>query len=491
MRFCYYKLINDLCASLKEAANYISQSGDTSLWPVCTEAADTIKNMLEINKDSVRSDNIFTLLNELGSELTACVNGKASENIEALIDSFAEECRNNIEYKLRVLFVADLGGKWDSMDSVYHEFKKRDDCQVDVVIQPYFRQQLGEDGVTRTETICEDYLTPMGIENIPYEDYDMEKIAPDMTFISQPYESCTIPMFWPENIAKFSRLVYLPYFNAISIKKEVTTAFTSLFNLDVQKYSWKIACQSETLKHYYEMYASEKGQNVIVTGLPKCDYPFKLNRKNTPCPQKWKNKIAGKKVFLWNSHFSPDNQGIKVLEQGMEFLKIFSSNKKAALIWRPHPLTEMIIKVYLPDKLPIYKRLLKFISDSDNIVIDKNSTYDCSFVWSDALISDYSSFADQYLLLDKPIIYTSPTNHMQTKIKYSTTDELFDFSKTKWACSVNEVKKFITDICDGNDDGAADRRYLLDNYFALSDGKAGERLVSVLINDFYSENAIT
>lgn len=488
MRFCYYKLINDLCSSLKEATEYILQSGDSSLWSVCAEASDTIKNTLSVNESSVKSDKINILLNQLRSEFVSCAEGKpANRNIGSLIDEFSVECRNNIEYKLRVLFVAELGGKWDSMDSVYQAFIKRDDCDVDVVIEPVFRQQTGADGVTRREVICEDFLTPMGIKNIPYQNYDIEKIAPDITFFSQPYESCTIPMFWPENISKFSRLVYLPYFNATTLNKKVSSAFDSFFLLNTQKYAWKIACQSETMKKYYEQYASEKGRNVVVTGLPKWDHPLKLNRENTPCPKEWSKKIKGRKVFLWNTHFNQPTQGIKILEQGMEFLKIFSENKDAALIWRPHPLTETVVKVYYHSKLSAYKKMIRFISDSDNMVIDDNSTYDCSFVWSDALISDFSSLADLYLLLDKPIIYTSPDNHLKTKINYSTDDDLFDFSKTMWACTLNEVKEFVTDVCSNNDIGAENRKYLISNYYKLSDGRAGERLTNTLINDLLSE----
>lgn len=481
MRFCYYKLVNDLCKSLVEAVSYIFSSGDTSLWSVCNEAVTTIENTISVNKDSVSAERLFSLCSEIRENISLCEAG--ADKGQALIDGLNELiplCRDGLKYRLRILFVADLGGKWDSMDSVYHAFKERGDCDIDVVIQPIFREQTGSDGITRKEIICDDYLTPMGIKNIPYQEYDMEKIAPDMTFISQPYESVTIPMFWPENIAKVSRLVYLPYFTALSIKSDITSAFNSFFMLNVQKYSWKIACQSETLKHYYEMYASEKGQNVVVTGLPKCDYPLKLNPKNTPCPQKWKSKLAGRKVFLWNTHFNYTCQGIKIPEQGMDFLKAFSSNKKIALIWRPHPMTEIILKVYYPDKLPLYKRMIKVVTDSENMVIDKNSTYDCSFVWSDALISDFSSLADQYLIMNKPIIYTSHENHMQTKIRYSTDDNLFDFSKTLWACSLNDVLKFISDICNNNDIGISERQYLLENYFPFSDGKTGERLVSLL-----------
>ena len=488
MRFCYYKLVNDLCKSLVEAVSYILGSGDTSLWSVCTEAVTTIENTLSVNRDTVGSERLFSLCGEIKENVSLCETG--NDKGQALIDGLTELiplCRDELNYRLRVLFVADLGGKWDSMDSVYRAFKERGDCDIDVVIQPIFRQKTDPDGTTRREVICDDYLTPMGIKNIPYQEYDMEKIAPDMTFISQPYESVTIPMFWPENIAKVSRLVYLPYYNATTLDTKISPAFESFFVSNTQKYSWKIACQSEIMKKYYEKYASEKGKNVIVTGLPKWDYPLKLNKSNTPCPEKWRKKIEGKKVFLWNTHFNPSTQGISILDQGIDFLRLFSENKSVALIWRPHPMMETVIKVYYPQKLSSYKKIIKFISDSNNLIIDKNSTYDCSFVWSDALISDDSSIVDLYLLLDKPIILTSSLNQIQTKNKYYTDDGLFDYLKLPWACSMNDIQKYINDVVNGNDISKENREILRNNYYSLADEKCGERVANYLINGILSE----
>lgn len=490
MRFCYYKLINDLCASLIEAAGYIFNSGDASLWPMCTEAVNTIEQTLSVNKDSVSSRNIFDICSKLKENIAIYQNGEDNgQEIISNITELVSECKNSISFRLRVLFVADLGGKWDSMDSVYYAFKNRDDCDVDVVIQPIFRQRTAPDGSTISEVICDDYLTPMGIKNIPYREYDMEKIAPDITFISQPYESVTVPMFWPENIAKVSRLVYLPYYMATFYDKEIASAtYETFFKSTTERYAWKIPCQSEAMKKYYEETASNKGSNVIVTGIPKWDYPLKLNKKNTAMPQKWKKKCEGRTVFLWNTHFTSGSRSINLFNQGEELLHIIAKNKKAALIWRPHPMTETVIKVYTPEKIPQYKKILKFIADSDNIVIDKNPTYDCAFVWSDALITEVSSLADQYMLTGKPILYASTLNRVKIRNRYCASATLFDYSKVKWGCSLGDIEKFISSIQSGIDDNKDDRKYILDKYYPFADGNVGERFTEQLIEKFLEEN---
>lgn len=377
------------------------------------------------------------------------------------------------------------------MASVYYAMKKRDDVIVDVVLQPIFRAVKLEDGTERTDIIYKDYLTPMGIEHIPYTKYDMEKTAPDMTFISQPYESVTVPMFWPENIAKYSRLVYLPYFSAISLNSDLSSAFDSFFKLNTQKYAWKIVAQSEIMRRHYKKFASRHGENVIVTGLPKWDYVKGMTKDSVTCPKEWKSKISGKMVFLWNTHFnfSSSGSGSRMLsEEGIEFLEIFLNNSDIALIWRPHPMTETVVKVYYPHLLPNFQKLKDIVEQSDNMVLDKYESYAPCFVWSDALISDFSSIVDQYVLLDKPILFTFKENDVYSMLKESYFESgLMDYSDLPYSISVDDTKRFIEDVINQNDVGKLGRANVLNDFFVLADGCCGERASEYLINELKNE----
>ena len=401
MRYNDYKTIIRLNKSILEDLKSIK----------CTEnfndPIDCFLNSLLLSKEKVLQEEMdnygdiifqFKLVEKFLSSLQI---KNAIEQMEIL----CEKCITEIDYKIKVLFFAELGGKWDSMASVYYSMKRRSDCIVDVVLQPVFRTHTLEDGTIKEEIVYNDYLTDMGISYIPYNEYDMKTELPDITFMSQPYESCTYPMFWPENISKYSRLVYLPYFTAINFN-DYTTAFNSFFNLNTQKYSWRIPCQSEKMKDYYKANASHRGKNVIVTGLPKWDYPMSLNKDNTPIPEAWYSKLNGKKVFLWNTHFSLSTCGSQVLgEKSAEFIKYFIKNPDIALIWRPHPMLETVIKTYYSEEeWNYYVKLKRIVEKSSNIVIDTNDSYAASFVWSDALISDFSTLADQYIFMNKPVL---------------------------------------------------------------------------------------
>lgn len=488
MRALIYKNIIDLCDSICEAVNYMIDQKNLSLLPDCIISVNAINDNILSNGNDIKSMSLIEAINNITNELKIIQDG-TKEDLSRLLElayTLSDSCRKNIKYTINVVFFAELGGKWDSMDSVYQSLMKREDCHVDVVLAPIFRAVKLKDDSVRTDVVYDDYLTSMGINHIPYTEYIMEEKEPDIAFISQPYESVTPEMFWSENISKYSRLVYLPYFSSTTIKKEISCSFDSFFKLNTERFSWLIPCQSETMQEYYKEYASLNGKNTVVTGIPKWDYPISLNKINTPCPKDWKSKLRGK-VFLWNTHFSLSNQGFNIFEEGKKFIDLFLKNDNISLIWRPHPMTESIIKLYAPEKLSIYQNMIATIKNSSNIVIDDSPKYDSAFVWSDALISDFSSLVDQYILMNKPFAYISNLSLEDTYAKYKTSDNLFDFSKVHFINSIEMAEDFINSVVANNDFTKENREYLKNTYFKYADGNAGKRFSDILIRKYKKE----
>lgn len=487
MRFKQYKAAIQLCVSICETVDHMIQSRSMDMMYDFLTALKSISNFLMSNNNSLKSGDIIQTVISISKVLSDSGNEPSLEKLYELSCQLYQQCRDGLDYKLKVLFVSELGEKWDSMESVYREFKNRSDCEIDVVIEPIVRTISLTDGSTRSEVIYEDYLTPLGIRHILYNNYSFEDEEPDITFISQPYESATLPMFWPENIAKHSKLVYLPYFNNVSLNRELSSAF-DLFLMKFQQYSWKILCQSETMKMIYKACAPQKGKNAIAAGLPKSDYVKGLNRENTPCPEEWRKNLSGKKVFLWTTHYIAPNSGSQFLDKkGADFLKFFSNDPNIALIWRPHPMTKTVLDVHAPELLPAYNNLIKTIKNSDNMVLDENKSYAPAFVWSDALISDFSSMLDQYLHLNKPILHVSNMSQKEAEEMFCSENTLFDYSKIEFSYSNNDTLNFIKRVCSGIDTGKENREYLLRTYFPLDDGNAGKRVAKAVIEDFKKE----
>ena len=430
MRYSQYKTINELSESLNEALNYVADTKNYALLEDCLMAMTAISDAL-LNEPGKEADKAKSILADMYKILEILNNPE--DDIPKLANfsgALANECKTNLKYKLRILFVAELGSKWDSMKSVYEAFLERDDCDIDVVLEPIFRATQLPNGETKAEIIYDDWLTPLGINHIPYKEYDMATIQPDITFISQPYESVTIPMFWPENIAKYSKLVYVPYYAARALNNVVITSF---FKMKAEGYAWKIVCQSNKMKEYYEQFSSRKGDNVLVTGLPKWDYPLSLSKKNTPCPESWKEKLTNRKVFLLNTHFStPIRQS-----EDLDIISFFINRDDVALIWRPHPMTETVAKVYNENQYKDFLELKNTVMNSKNTIFDDHDSYAFSFVWSDALISEYSSsMVSQYLFMKKPIA---------TFVKKPEGEEgtLIDFSKMPRVCNESDLIEFV------------------------------------------------
>lgn len=482
MRFSVYKSMLDMCNTLKEAVSYMYENNSTDLVNGCLDMLVSISSTLaEYNATDFES--IVELSNEFNSQ---------SLNLPEIYNKIVDlenEIKAKVKYKLHILFVAELAGKWDSMASVYDAMKKREDCEVEVVIQPIFRALKMPDGSVKSDVILNDYLTPMGISNIPYDQYDFAERMPDITFFSQPYESCTTEKFWPENMSQYTKVVYLPYYTARSLNKAVSQdVYYSFFKSRTEQYSWKIATQSQIMKYHYENLGAKKGENSLVTGLPKWDYSMQLSKDNVPCPLEWEPKISGRKVFLWNTHFTLNRDIKEFFEKSYEMIAIFKKNKNIALIWRPHPMTKTIIKLYHPEYKKEFEALKKTVIESENMLLDTEPTYDAAFVYSDAMISCLSSLIDQYILLNKPVLMTVGEPVALYREHRSTNDGLHDLSLLPMAYVKKDKVDFIEKIVAGIDDWAEERKKIVEEYLTLADGKCGERLTEKVIEAFKAEN---
>lgn len=491
MRLSEYGKMLDLLNSLEEAFEYIENSKDWSLLDSCEEAMTEINRCLEIHQTSVKNEDVWEKENQLITEIKGGKEGFFDfEKIMGLLNQFKVCCDVNVERKYKLLFVADIRGKWDSMSSVYEAVRNREDCEVDVVIQPIFRIVDLPGGETKKEVLYEDYLTPRGISHKLYSEYKIEEELPDITFISQPYESCTFRIFWPEYIAKYSKLVYLPYFTATALNGRYFTEMHAFFFMNVEKYAWKIACQSEKMSAYYKSFASQRGRNTVVSGLPKWDEVIKPDNKLTQCPVEWQQKLANRKVILWNSHYTFNGHAFGCLETGYKFLNMIKEMEGIALIWRPHPLTEMVIKAYNPQRYTEYQELIRLVQESDNMVLDLSTSYLTAFYCSDALITDLSSITIQYLFMNKPILMLVKGSVEMGKREFYTVDGLFDYLKLPFASTLEEQKAFIEAVRDGEKINEEERNYLRETYFPLADGNSGKRFAEQVLEDYINEFVI-
>ena len=211
MRFSRYVQLDQVCCTLMEAVDYIQGHDDSDL---CREL---LNNETQMFRDfytilmQFQSDWKNTKTKELLDEIICKWQDPLPDTIKERLEELRISLKEDIVIQIRAVFFAELGGKWDSMESVYSYMCQDPRFDPVVVLTPIFRA-IKVDGETKSEIVYDDYLTPMGIPFYNYRDYSIEQDCPELAFTSQPYESVTLPEYWAQNIAQYTRLVYLPYF---------------------------------------------------------------------------------------------------------------------------------------------------------------------------------------------------------------------------------------------------------------------------------------
>lgn len=489
MRYSVYKFLRGVSASILEGVTYVKEKpASINILADCTEGLVSIKDALIMNQENNLEEIDFAWgkINEIADciENNKEYSNKLDELLE-LVKKVDEYCKTKIKYKFRIVFFAELGSKWDSMDSVYWAYKNREDCDVAVVLAPIYRAIKLPNGEVRSDVIYRDYLTDMGIKHILFKDYDIKKDMPDIVFTSQPYESVTPEQFWAENIVPYTRLVYLPYFTSGAV--EMDEQKYEQCQMPIHKLAWRVVCQSEKAKEIYSKYFIDGGKKLVSMGLPKWDYVVNMQDRNVEMPKEW-NKLKGKKVILRNFHYNISN--LKSFIEALYKMIEMVDGKDIAFLIRFHPMMETMFKVYYTEFMDEWQKVKEDIDRSKNVVIDRNEGYDAALKFSDIFLTFRTSLIFQYLLTKKPVVIMFG-NDLENVKKNDDKEDVFikttKFYPTKNIETGYELCKKI--LLEG-DSEYKERMELINEYLPNSDGKIGERIASELINEILKEDNI-
>ena len=477
MRFSRYVQLDQVCCTLMEAVDYIQGHDDSDL---CQELLDNGTQMLQefyAVLMQYRSDWKNTKTKDLLDEINCIWQNPLPDTITERLEELRISLKEDIVIQIRAVFFAELGSKWESMASVYSYMCQDPRFDPVVVLTPVFRAKE-IDGNTQTEIIYEDYLTEMGIPFQNYWEYMPDEDCPELAFTCQPYESVTIPEFWAENIAKYTRLVYLPYFIPALVNAGNQK---SLFNMPIHAYAWRIAGISQKFLEYSQKYSLNKGENLMLTGIPKMDYAIHLRENSCAVPDAWQDKIKDRIVLLWNTWYDAQASSIDLLQV---LLPWFQEHQEFALIWRPHPMSKAVLKLYQPEQYRNFEEMINIIDASDNMIFDDGVDYGLAFSCSLAQISDYSGMMFEYLLLNKPVLWTQKPfiRELEQESECMVSDQWMEKAFTPV-----DVIDFIERIANGEDRNRALREEVCTKELPLADGNAAARICNCLYDDLYRE----
>lgn len=323
----------------------------------------------------------------------------AKGRLEHAVNSIERAAKEDIVLTRVAVFLPYKATMWDSLESVWLAARADENCEAYVIPIPYYdRNPDMSFGTMHYEAdLFPDYVP---ITN--YEDFDFGLIHPDMIFIHNPYDKYNYvtsvhPFFYSEELKKHTDcLVYIPYF-ATTGGMGAPQAYMPSY--DVVDF---IVVQSSSLKAYYTRVSQDK---ILPLGSPKFDAVIRRCQNPPEPPEDWKAKMAGKKVYFFNTSLNGMLENPEVFMKKMEYVfDTFRDRKDVCLLWRPHPLFESTMESMVPEILPVYRDIRdKYIAEGWGIY-DTTPSIENTIALCDVYVGDAnSSVTSLFGVAGKPV----------------------------------------------------------------------------------------
>lgn len=173
--------------------------------------------------------------------------------------------------------------------------------------------------------------------------------------------------------------------------------------------------------------------------------------------------------------------GLPVIKSDEELkdVNVYLKENNVILYLRPHPAQDIsVLKIDEMSNIII----------ADNNFVDKKNMQLYEFLTeTDALITDYSSVYYDYLLLERPVAlavedFEEFSNRWD--LFYSSFDEFKKNYECPYLNTVDDLKKFIKDVAENNDDFEQARLKARNKFYTYPDNKSCQRLYEYMNENF-------
>lgn len=303
---------------------------------------------------------------------------------------------------INVLFVAGNIAMWRAQD-VYELFKadKRFNPYVIVVIPATYNRNEAEKQAAATK----EYLMQKGTNVVSVLDngFNLEKwfadFNPDIIFVYQQYSGILNNLLDVDR--NYNRLlVQIPY-GIPTLKSEM------VYNTEFHNMAWRVYHASSIHLKTAKKLMANNAENVRIVGDPDFDKIQKSN--NNP----WKIIKDGKsrKKIIWAPHFSFFEGSFLVRSSfGWLYNEMINIAKKYSdsiqIAFKPHPhLYNQLLKH--PDWGEERAREYYSIWESMENTQYVSGNFTDLFKFSDAMVHDCGSFTGEYMMVNKPVMFTT------------------------------------------------------------------------------------
>lgn len=250
-----------------------------------------------------------------------------------------------------------------------------------------------------------------------------------------------------------------------------------------KRYEYNTVISDKYKEIHEEIYGLRQDQ-VIVTGYPKNDWLFHPDMD-------WRQKLhipeAGHYIFWLPTFRKPVGQLAELKERAPE------GQTGLPMIYRREELealdgvlaekdTVLVVKLHpFQDPADIHcDGLPNIVLLTNEALVEKRLQVNQVLGHADGLISDYSSAAIDYLLLDRPVAFTLDDVEEYEKSRGFVFNPIREWLPGSEINTYGDFVKFVVDVSDGKDSTKAKRREITEKLHSFFDDKSSMRVVKLL-----------
>ncbi len=324
----------------------------------------------------------------------------AHKRLHKLLIEVKNSIRNDIKLRYEMVFLPYKASMWDSLESVWQAADADPGCDAYVVPIPYYDKN--PDGSLGTYHYEGNDL-PSYVPIVHYDVYPFESRKPDAIFIHTPYDyanyvTSIAPEFYSAELKKYTEcLVYIPYYATAGGMMEGQALCPAYFNVDY------IIIQAEKYRNFFDQ--SVPGEKLVPLGSPKFDRVIHMCENLPELPAEWKEKMAGRKVYFYNTSISGMLGNTDVFLKKMKYVfQCFRGREDVCLLWRPHPLLESTFNSMRPMYKPFYDALKNEFLNEKTWIYDDTPDIEKTIAYSDVYIGDSgTSVTSLFGVVGKPL----------------------------------------------------------------------------------------
>lgn len=310
---------------------------------------------------------------------------------------------------IKVLFLTFYWEAWDALAAVHKLMLDDDRFDVHVIAIP--RKLTGDEAFDDASSVHQ-FLLEAGVEHEVLNPADswagnarIKALAPDYTFVNYPWRRNYQPGYRPEELAKFTRIAYVPYFSQPLTNEPGDQGVAPyLYTQRTHQIASLIFSQDSFTQRAFAQTA-RGNSHVHFTGSPKIDYL--LAEPEAPKTDEF--------TIVWAPHHSYSQHWLNfgVFAQMYQAMLVWASqHPEVRVVLRPHPfLFGTLVERNVVDANDLDAWLAAW-RKLPNTSIDEHSTGASLMHSADIMITDGISFLAEYpLATGKPAIYLENQGH--------------------------------------------------------------------------------